>query len=113
MKFGSILIFFAQALNAFSAVRNVVGGAGSVGEQQERLFAIRLFVQDLHSGVACLCVSTTRKKDLAKFKLYFRIVRLQFCGSLEHRIGLTSLPLLHIKEAQLAQRRRILRSEPK
>ena len=50
---------------------------------------------------------------MAKLQLYFGIVRLQFRGFLEQRIGLQNLSLVEINDAQLAQRRRILRGKSK
>ena len=76
MKLGVVLTVCAKGLNALSGVRNVVGGAGSIGQQQERQFVSWLFVEDLHGSVARLGISTTCKKELGKLKLYFRIVRL-------------------------------------
>ena len=73
----------------------------------------RLFLQDLHGGVARLRIITEGERDQAKLELYFRIVRLQFRGFLEQRIGLQNLSLVEINDAQLAQRRRILRGKSK
>ena len=61
---------------------------------------------------ACVIV-TGCESDPAKLELDFQIVRLQFCGFLEQRIGLHNLSLVEINGGQLPQRHRIVRGKSK
>src|SRR5262249_8857154 len=86
---GTILIAFAQALDALLRFLDIVRAERGVGQKRQRLLVSRLLLENARSRLARLCKVTEGKKSQAKLDLYLEIVRLQLRRLLEQRICLT------------------------